>query len=98
MLASVLLMALPISVIGAEFTQQWMEYKKQTSEGSTGKARAAAPKFLELGASLKAHLAIVDETLRKLRDGQSDVDERAMKVRQMIQAREKDARRCSGKP
>ena len=90
MLASVLLMALPISVIGAEFTQQWMEYKKQTSEGSTGKARAAAPKFLELGASLKAHLAIVDETLRKLRDGQSDVDERAMKVRQMIQAREKE--------
>jgi|AntAceMinimDraft_5_1070358.scaffolds.fasta_scaffold06000_5 hypothetical protein len=52
MLASVLLLALPISVIGTEFTQQWLEYKKHS--GVEGPKRKLAPKFLELKDQLKA--------------------------------------------
>lgn len=89
MLASVLLMALPISVIGAEFTQQWMEYKKQVSELS-GRGRKAAPRFLELTKSLKNHMQVTDETLRKMRDMQAEIDERMMRIRQMVHHRTKE--------
>ena len=51
MLVSVLLLALPISVIGTEFTQQWMDYKKQV--GGDGSKRKLAPKFIELREQLK---------------------------------------------
>jgi hypothetical protein len=34
MVASLLLLALPISVIGTEFTEQWMEYKQTDAEAS----------------------------------------------------------------
>ena len=90
MLASVLLMALPISVIGSEFTQQWMDYKKHAAEIS-GRGRKAAPRFLEVCAHLKTHLQVVDEVMRKMRDMQVDIDERSLRVKQLVRAREKEA-------
>lgn len=89
MLASVLLMALPISVIGSEFTQQWTEYMKHVAEIS-GRGRKAAPRFLEVSTQLKAHLQIVDEIMRKMRDVQTDIDERSLRVKQIVRAREKE--------
>ena len=90
MLASVLLMALPISVIGSEFTQQWMDYKKQVAEIS-GRGRKAAPRFLEVCNHLKTHLQIVDEVMRKMRDMQMDIDERSLRVKQIVRLHEKEA-------
>ena len=90
MLASVLLMALPISVIGSEFTQQWTDYKKHAAEIS-GRGRKAAPRFLEVCAHLKTHLQVVDEVMRKMRDMQVDIDERSLRVKQLVRAREKEA-------
>ena len=104
MLASVLLMALPISVIGSEFTQQWTDYKKHAAEIS-GRGRKAAPRFLEVCAHLKTHLQVVDEVMRKIRDMQVDIDERSLRVKQLVRAREKEAqtlrhkkRRAGGAP
>ena len=90
MLASVLLMALPISVIGSEFTQQWMDYKKHAAEIS-GRGRKAAPRFLEVCNRLKTHLQIMDEMMRKMRDMQVDIDERSLRVKQIVRVREKEA-------
>ena len=90
MLTSVLLMALPISVIGSEFTQQWMDYKKQVAEIS-GRGRKAAPRFLEVCNHLKTHLQIVDEVMRKMRDMQMDIDERSLRVKQIVRLHEKEA-------
>lgn len=90
MLASVLLMALPISVIGSEFTQQWMEYMKHAAEIS-GRGRKAAPRFLEVCNRLKTHLQVVDEIMRKMRDTQVDIDERSLRIKQIVRAHEKEA-------
>lgn len=89
MLASVLLMALPISVIGSEFTQQWTEYMKHIGEMS-GRGRKAAPRFLEVTQQLKTHTQIVDEIMRKMRDVQTDIDERTLRVKQIVRARDKE--------
>ena len=88
MLASVLLLALPISVIGTEFTQQWMEYKNQEQGGQSKKR--LAPKFMELRNQLKTHLRMLDETLRKMRETQTDIDDRMMRVRQMVHQKVKE--------
>jgi hypothetical protein len=88
MLASVLLLALPISVIGTEFTQQWMDYKKQV--GGDSSKRKLAPKFIELREQLKGHLTMLDETLRKMRDTQTEIDDRVMRVRQMLHQKVKE--------
>ena len=90
MLASVLLMALPISVIGAEFTQQWMEYKKQVTELSGRGFRKLAPRYVELTTSLKNHTQVADETLHKMRDMQTEIDERMMRIRQIVHQRSKE--------
>jgi len=89
MLASVILMALPISVIGSEFTQQWLAYKKCTTENA-GRARGAAPRFAEVSSGLKAHLQVLDEILRKMRDAQVSIEERLLRVKQIVRAREKE--------
>lgn len=88
MLVSVLLLALPVSVIGTEFTQQWMEYKKH--DGAVESKRKLAPKFVELRDQLKGHLTMLDETLRKMRDTQTAIEDRSMRVRQMLHQKIKE--------
>jgi len=87
MLASVLLLALPISVIGTEFTQQWMEYKHNAAGDDK---RKLAPRFMDLKRKLKTHIQMLDETLRKMRDTQTDMDERVVRMRTMIQQKVKE--------
>lgn len=88
MLVSVLLLALPISVIGTEFTQQWMEYKTHSSVD--GHRRRLAPKFVELREKVKDHISIVDETLRKMRDTRTEMDDRLTTVRQLVHMKHKE--------
>ena len=87
MLASVLLMALPISVIGAEFTQQWMEYKKQVTELSGRGFRKLAPRYVEL--TLKNHTQVADDAAQD-EDMQTEIDERMMRIRQIVHQRSKE--------
>ena len=82
MVVSLLLLALPIAVIGTEFTQQWMEYKREEADAtSRGTRRKLAPKFLELKEMAKDHLTTLDETLRAMREVQTDIDDRILRVR-----------------
>jgi hypothetical protein len=62
MVVSVLIMALPISVIGTHFSNQWMEYKdvEQFKETHTG-----APYFEKLTKSFKEHYFLMDDLAKK---------------------------------
>ena len=53
MVASLLLLALPISVIGTEFTEQWMEYKQADAEASRANTGGDAPAVGPTSRSIK---------------------------------------------
>ena len=67
-----------------------MEYMKHAAEISW-RGRKAAPRFLEVCNRLKTHLQVVDEIMRKMRDTQVDIDERSLRIKQIVRAREKEA-------
>lgn len=62
MVVSVLIMALPISVIGTHFSNQWIEYKdvEQFKENNIG-----APYFEKLTKSFKEHYFLMDDLAKK---------------------------------
>ena len=48
---------------------------------------------MDLKRKLKTHIQMLDETLRKMRDTQTDMDERVVRMRTMIQQKVKARRR-----
>lgn len=52
MIQAVLLLSLPISVIGTEFTQQWLEYRSLNTAVEKGRL---APRFVALRKSIHQH-------------------------------------------
>ena len=62
MVVSVLIMALPISVIGTHFSNQWLEYKdvEQFKETNIG-----APYFEKLTKDFKEHYFLMDDLAKK---------------------------------
>ena len=66
MVASVLIMALPISVIGANFTERWMVYR----DGKVAKARrrAGAGVCWKFSRELGNHNFVLDEVLKAVEE------------------------------
>ena len=66
MVASVLIMALPISVIGANFTERWMVYR----DGKVAKAReeTLVPAFGKFSRELESHNFVLDEVLKAVEE------------------------------
>ena len=59
MIVSFVVLALPISVIGANFTQQWIVYKETTL--LTRRTGTLGAEFAELKAELEVHSGVLDE-------------------------------------
>jgi hypothetical protein len=73
MVFGLLILALPISVIGTEFTQQWLDYKATNEGSATGSRRA--PRFSALRQALSEHNMMLDDIMRKLRDVLFEIDD-----------------------
>lgn len=66
MVVSFIILALPISVIGANFTQQWILFKEQNN--LTLRAASLKPELEQLNRDMDVHNAVLDEMLRFLRE------------------------------
>jgi len=66
MIASVLIMALPISVIGANFTQRWLVYR----DNAAAKAReeTMVPTFYAFADAFRSHNFVLDEVTRAVEE------------------------------
>jgi len=66
MIASVLIMALPISVIGANFTQRWLVYR----DNAAAKAReeTMVPTFYAFTDAFRSHNFVLDEVTRAVEE------------------------------
>jgi hypothetical protein len=87
MVIAVLLLSLPISVIGTEFTQQWLEYK---AASHLTDRRRKAPRFMALRRRLAAHNTLLDELLLKTRDVLFEIDDLMARLQDKQQQRAKE--------
>jgi hypothetical protein len=87
MVIAVLLLSLPISVIGTEFTQQWLEYKAASHMTDR---RRKAPRFMALRRRLAAHNTLLDELLLKTRDVLFEIDDLMARLQDKQQQRAKE--------
>ena len=77
MIQAVLLLSLPISVIGTEFTQQWLEFKSAAASVEKGRL---APRFVALRKSLHAHNVVLDDILLRVRDSMFEMEEISLRL------------------
>jgi len=85
MVVSVLLLALPISVIGTEFTRQWLDYK--TDSQFEKDKKVIAPRFQNLVKITKAQLKAAQETQQEMRTRQMALDDKLQTIKALIQRR-----------
>jgi potassium voltage-gated channel Shab-related subfamily B protein 2 len=84
MVAAFIILALPISVIGANFTQQWIVYKETTLlHRRTGTLGA---EFSELEAELAVHTGVLDELVDAATHRGAAMDARARRLRRVAAA------------
>ena len=88
MVLAVLLLSLPISVIGTEFTQQWLEYKAARHMPDK---RHKAPRFMALRRALAAHNSLLDELLLKTRDVLFEIDDLTARLQDKSKQQKRDA-------
>ena len=82
MVVSVLILALPISVIGANFTTQWMDFKKRRTSGE--RVKKLAPQFRELSDIVRDHDSFFGEVVRKIRDLENELDDSIESLREKV--------------
>ena len=79
MVASFIILALPISVIGANFTQQWIVYKETTL--LTRRTGTLGAEFAELKAELEVHTGVLDEIVNVAHARSVAMEERGVALR-----------------
>lgn len=72
MLVSIIIMALPISVIGAAFTQQWVAYKSQA--GVIERSQRVWPRFQALNNMMSHHNSALEDFVQKLHNSTRHTD------------------------
>jgi len=82
MLASIIILALPISVIGANFTQQWVIYKD--NEKMKEQADKLGPHFKELVRSMTEHNSVMEELLNEIRIIESQMEKLVTRIRNKL--------------
>ena len=83
MIASVLIMALPISVIGANFTQRWMVYRDDAS--AKAREETMLPSFQKLVASLTSHNFVQEEVFKVAKEMEVRVEQESDAVRKLFE-------------
>ena len=74
MIVGVLLLSLPVSIIGTEFTQQYLQFKA-TQGTQIIERRRHAPRFAALRRGLGSHNVLLDDILLRTRDALFEVDD-----------------------
>jgi hypothetical protein len=94
MVIAVLLLSLPISVIGTEFTQQWLEFK---ASNHMPDKRHKAPRFMALRRALAGHNSLLDELLLKTRDVLFEIDDLMARLQDKAKQQKRDAAVLAGR-
>ena len=94
MIASVLIMALPISVIGANFTQRWLVYRDDAS--AKAREETMLPSFLTLVAALESHNFVLNEVLTVTEEMEVDVEQESGELRALFEEATEIARAEDG--
>lgn len=79
MLASIIILALPISVIGANFTQQWVIFKDTVKMKE--QANVLEPHFKDLVRFLNEHNSVIEELMQEMRVTQGKLESLVSKIR-----------------
>ncbi|KAK3236705.1 hypothetical protein CYMTET_53170 [Cymbomonas tetramitiformis] len=85
MLASILILALPISVIGTNFDNKWNAYKEREKYKASNKLQAQP--FIELTAGLSEHCGLVEDISKKAAELETDIAERVTSLQETIMLR-----------
>ena len=85
MITSVLLLALPISVIGTEFTRQWLDFKVEIE--SRKEKKIIAPRCRAMFKALKNQTRIAQEAQQDLRFRAINLDDRIQTIKTLVQRR-----------
>ena len=88
MVSSVLLLSLPISVIGTEFTRRWLDYKVDVEYEREKKL--LAPRAHELFKVLKAQSKCAQEAQVDLRQGAIELDDRIQTIKALVSRRKSE--------
>ena len=99
MIVSVLILALPSSVIGANFNTAWAQYSKQKRTSSVGgnRRRKLATHFSQLGRMLLEHNIILDEIISKIHTTANDLDELVTRTREKVTNVKTEIKKHEGK-
>jgi len=83
MLFALVTLALPISVIGANFTNMWMDFKAL----KTAAERSAQvwPNFRELNTALENHKDVISDVMTQFRNIQSSIESEIASIRDLAQ-------------
>jgi hypothetical protein len=84
MVASFIILALPISVVGANFTQQWIVYKETTLLHR--RAGTLGVEFSELQTELGIHTGVLDEIVEAAATRSAAMEVRARRLRRVAAA------------
>lgn len=96
MLASIIILALPISVIGANFTQQWIVFKDQMKMKE--QAHKLKPCFVDMVRSLHEHNCVMEELLQEIRVIETNMTDTVALIRSKLgQQVTEDPRRADPK-
>jgi len=80
----VIITALPISVIGANFTQKWIDYKEK--QAAKDRVANMAPNFKEFAEALSSHNYVLDEVLAAIGEKQEEIEEETAACKKLFEA------------
>lgn len=89
MVFGLLLLSLPISVIGTQFTQEWITHKATLKQAP--ELRRRAPRFNSLRIKLIAHNDLVDSVLVRTRDVLFDIEDLRSRMMDKCKSEGKEA-------
>jgi len=82
MITSVIITALPISVIGANFTQQWIVYK--ANDAAKAREQTMHPTFIKFSEALGAHNFVLDEVLRAVEEMEILIEQETGQLKELF--------------
>lgn len=85
MVVSVLLLALPISVIGTEFTRRWLDWKTESEYDKEKKL--LSPRFHKLLRALRLQLRAAQDAQVDMRSRAMGLDDRIQTIKALVQRR-----------
>ncbi|KAK9830302.1 hypothetical protein WJX72_010877 [[Myrmecia] bisecta] len=89
MLWCLLCLALPISVIGTNFTQEWLLYQERMKE--RGSDKEMVPALAQLAELITHHHTNLEDLVKKFTEATIDLDAKCARLKDRIRAQRRDA-------